>query len=134
MPGNFFDTNVLIYLASDDARKADKAEALVRAGGMITVQVLNELAHVLRRKLKLPWAETHAFLSGVRNLLTVAPIPLETHTTGLAVAERYNLSIYDAMIVAAALEADCDVLWSEDMQNDMLINRKLRIANPFRAD
>jgi predicted nucleic acid-binding protein len=58
---------------------------------------------------------------------------VDLHATGLAVAERYNLSIYAAMIVAAALEGDCDVLWSQDIQDGMLIHRQLRIANPFRA-
>lgn len=133
MPGSFVDTNVLIYLASGDAAKADRAEKILGEGGVVSVQVLNEFTHVARRKMRLSWAETRAFLSTVRALLEVRPITIETHETGLALAERYNLSIYDAMIAASALLADCDTLWSEDMQDGMRIGKRLRVRNPFRV-
>lgn len=133
MPGNFIDSNVLVYLASDDRVKADRAEAILRTGGMISVQVLNELTNVARRKMRMNWPDTHMFLAMLRGLLTVKPITVETHETGLALAERYNLSTYDAMIAASALQADCDILWSEDMQHDMALGENLRIANPFRV-
>ena len=132
MPGDFFDTNVLVYVASGEPAKAKRAERFIAGGGVISVQVLNELTNVARRKMGLPWAETRAFLSLIRGLLPVHPITVEIHDTGLAVAERYGLSIYDAMIVASALHADCDRLWSEDMQHGMKIEGRLRIANPFR--
>jgi predicted nucleic acid-binding protein len=133
MPGSFFDTNVLVYIASGDPAKADRAEAAVAAGGAISVQVLNEFTNVARRKMRLSWAETHAFLTLLRGLLTVHPLTVEMHDTGLKLAEEYGLSIYDAMIAASALHADCDVLWSEDMQHDMTLGAGLRIANPFHA-
>ena len=133
MPASFFDTNVLVYLASGDATKADRAEAALAAGGAISVQVLNELANVARRKMKMSWADTHAFLNLLRGLLTVHPLTLETHETGLALAERYGLSTYDAMIAASALHARCDTLWSEDMQHGMTLDEGLRIVNPFRG-
>ena len=132
MPGSFFDTNVLIYVASDDPAKADRAEAIIGSGGVISVQVLNELANVARRKMRMSWQDTHSFLSLLRGLLTVHPLDVETHETGLALAERYNLSLYDAMIAASALHADCDTLWSEDMQHGMALDDRLRIVNPFR--
>ena len=133
MPGSFFDTNVLVYLASGDPVKADQAERVVAAGGAISVQVLNELANVARRKMRLPWTETDAFLSMVRALLQVHAMTLEIHETGLGLAERYRVSTYDAMIIASALHACCDTLWSEDMQDGMVIEESLRIANPFIA-
>jgi predicted nucleic acid-binding protein len=133
MAGSFIDTNVLAYLASSDAAKADRAEQVVAAGGRISVQVLNELANVARRKMGLSWAETHAFLGAIRGMLPAVPLTPEVHEQGLALAERYGLSIYDAMIVAAALLAGCDLLWSEDMQHGLVIEGRLRIANPFRA-
>ncbi len=95
------------------------------------MQVLNELANVARRKMGLSWPETHAFLSTVRALLPVEPIAADVHDLGLAIAERYGLSIYDAMITASALLADCDTLWSEDMPDGLVIENRLRIANPF---
>ena len=133
MPGNFFDTNVLLYLASGDPAKADRAEQLVGDGGTISVQVLNEITNVARRKMAMSWAETHAFLSTIRALLPAQPITIDTHDTGLRLAERYRLSIYDAMIAASALHADCDTLWSEDMQDGMVLDGGLSIVNPFCA-
>lgn len=132
MPGSFFDTNVLVYIASDDRVKADRAEAMIGSGGAISVQVLNELTNVARRKMQMSWQETHAFLSLLRGLLTVHPLTVEMHETGLTLAERYGLSTYDAMIAAAALHTDCDTLWSEDMQHGMALNGQLRISDPFR--
>jgi predicted nucleic acid-binding protein len=134
MPGDFFDSNVLVYLASDDATKAARAESAIAGGGTISVQVLNELANVARRKMQLSWVETHSFLSLVCGLLAVQAITVEIHETGLALAERYGLSTYDAMIAASAFHADCDTLWSEDMQHGLMIENRLRISNPFRED
>jgi predicted nucleic acid-binding protein len=133
MPGSFFDTNVLLYMASGDSTKADLTEQLIGDGGTISVQVLNEIANVARRKMGLTWMETRAFLSMIRGLLPVEPITVEIHETGLALAERYRLSTYDAMIAASALQADCDTLWSEDLQDGMVLDGRLRIVNPFHA-
>jgi predicted nucleic acid-binding protein len=133
MPVSFFDTNVLVYLASGDAKKADLAEAAIAKGGAISVQVLNELANVACRKMQMSWDETHAYLDMLRDLLTVHPLTVETHETGLRLAERHGLSIYDAMIAASALQAGCDTLWSEDMQHGMALDDGLRIVNPFRG-
>jgi predicted nucleic acid-binding protein len=132
MPGKFFDTNVLVHLASSDHTKAGRVEEIVSTGGTISVQVLNELTNVARRKMRMSWLDIHAFLSIVRRLLSVQPLTVETYETGLAVAERYNFSTYDSMIVAAALHAGCDTLWSEDMQHGMELPEGLRIVNPFR--
>jgi predicted nucleic acid-binding protein len=68
----------------------------------------------------------------LRSLLTVLPITVKTHETGLALAERYNLSIFDA-IAASAPHADCDRIWSQDMQHDMKFDEGLLVVNPFRT-
>lgn len=133
MPGSFFDTNVLMYIATTDRIKADQSERLMRIGGTISVQILNEITNVSRRKFKASWDDTFTFLSTVRAHLTVVPLTIEIHTTGLRLAERYGFSVYDSFIVAAALEADCDTLWSEDMQDGLRVEDRLRIANPFAA-
>jgi predicted nucleic acid-binding protein len=88
MPASFFHTNVLLYIASADTAKAESAEAAIAAGGAISVQVLNELTNVARRKMQMSWADTNAFLRMLRGLLTVHPLTVETHETGLALAER----------------------------------------------
>jgi predicted nucleic acid-binding protein len=131
MPGSFFDTNILLYLASDDPGKADRAEQLIADGGMISVQVLNEIANVGRRKMRMSWEEIHGFLAMVRGLLPVVPMTVETHEAGIALKERYGFSTYDAMIAASAILSGCDTLWSEDMQHGMAVDDRLRIVNPF---
>ena len=133
MPGSFFDTNVVIYIASGDTAKANKAETLLSEGGTISVQVLNEIANVARRTMRLSWEETNAFLTLIRGLLIVQPVTVQIHQSGLEIAARYRLSVYDAMIVASSLQAACDTLWSEDMQHGMVLDGRLRIVNPFRA-
>jgi predicted nucleic acid-binding protein len=132
MPVSFFDTNVLLYLVSGDTAKVDRAEALLGQGGVISVQVLNEIANVAHRKMRMTWPEAHAFLSTLRALLNVEPITVETHETGLALAERYTLSTYDAMIAAAALNAMCSTVWLEDMQDGLALGKGLRIINALR--
>ncbi|UAK24502.1 PIN domain-containing protein [Sphingomonas nostoxanthinifaciens] len=131
MAASFLDSNVLIYLASGNPAKADRVEALLAAGALISVQVLNETANVLRRKAGFSWPETHAFLAAIRPLVDVAPLTIATHDAGLRLAELYRLSLYDAMIVAAARLAGCDMLWSEDMHDGLVIDDALRIRNPF---
>ena len=134
MSASFFDTNVLLYVASADPLKADRVIDVLGDGGTISVQVLNEIANVARRKMRLSWSETRALLSDFRDLLVVRPLTSNVHETGLGLAERYGLSIYDSMIVASALDADCEILWSEDMQHGMAIEDRLRIVNPFRVE
>ena len=131
MPGSFLDSNIVLYLASEDLLKADRAQELVAEGGTISVQVLNEIANISRRKMGLPWAETRNFLLMIRGLLKVEPITIEIHDVGISLAERYQLSVYDSMIVSAALSAECDTLLSEDLQNGLLINERQRVLNPF---
>lgn len=128
----FIDTNVLLYLMSADAEKADQAEALARAGARISVQVLNEFTNVARRKLAMPWNEIGEVLELIRAVCPTESLTTETHDTGRRVAERYGLNVYDAMIVAAALLAGCETLYSEDMQDGLVIDRQLRICNPFK--
>jgi predicted nucleic acid-binding protein len=132
MSGSAFDTNVVLYIAGSDSAKAGRAERLTRQGGIISVQVLNESASVLRRKRNMPWARLQVFLDELQTMLEVQPLTLEIHQSGLRLAERYGFSIYDSFIVAAALAAECDTLWSEDMQDDLLVDQKLQIVNPFR--
>ena len=130
MSAEFADTNVVLYLL-DEGPKADRAEAILAQGPRISVQVLNETLVNCRRKAGLSWEDTRDFLGGLQAVCPVENLTVQTHAVGRAVAERYGLSIYDAMIVASALIADCTVLWSEDMQHGLLVEGQLRITNPF---
>ena len=127
---DFFDTNVVLYLLSADPAKADRAEELLAMGGTISVQVLNEFVAVASRKLRMPQTEVREILDQV---CAVEPMTIETHERALNIAERHGLSIYDALIVAAALLAGCTTLFSEDMQHGQVIDRQLTIRNPFEA-
>lgn len=127
----FLDTNVILYLLSADAEKAERAEALVAGGAQISVQVLSELVAVTRRKLGMSWREVVDFTSQVRSICRVSPLTVETHKRGLQVARRLGLSIYDGMIVASALISGCVTLYSEDMQDGQVIDRQLTVRNPF---
>jgi predicted nucleic acid-binding protein len=102
---SFFDTNVLLYLLSKDAAKADLAEALLATCGVVSVQVLNEFASVATRKMAMTIPEIREILSTIRAICVVRSLDIETHDLGLEMAERYGFSIYDGLIVAAAVRA-----------------------------
>lgn len=127
----FIDTNVILYLLSADDSKAGRAESLLKQGGHVSVQVLNEFASVARRKAGLSWREIHDVLAAVRHFCTVHPLTEATHQQGLLLAEQKQLSLYDAMIAAAAMQAGCTVLYSEDFQHGMLLGGSLVVTNPF---
>jgi predicted nucleic acid-binding protein len=129
----FFDTNVLVYIVAHKSKRTKKAEALVAGGGVVSVQVLNELASVSHRKLGMSWEEIRDALAAIR-VLCPAPIPLttETHDSSLRIASKYGFAFYDAVIAAAALEGDCTTLYSEDFQHGQVIEGRLKVRNPFR--
>ena len=126
----FIDSNVVLYLLSGDAAKADRAEALLEAGGVASVQVLNEVASVCRRKLKMPWEEVDPLLQAVKAACDILPLTVASHEKAVEIAKRFELSLYDANIVATALISGAELLHSEDMQSGMHIDG-LVIQNPF---
>src|SRR5262245_43132387 len=116
MAGGFLDSNVLIYAFTTDAR-AGRARELLEAGSVISVQSLNEFSNVVRRKFGKDWSWLREALEAIRLFCpSIVPITVETHGEALRIAERHGYSIFDSLIVASALEAGCDTLWSEDMQ------------------
>jgi predicted nucleic acid-binding protein len=131
MPGRFVDSNILLYLVLDNGGKAAKVREVLGLGCTISVQVLNETTNVLRRKYKMPWDEVRRFLSVVRDLTETVPTDVAIHEVGIDIAERYGFSIYDSMILAAAMKSDCQIVFSEDMQHGQIIDRQIRIINPF---
>ena len=127
----FLDTNVFLYLFSPDIAKAQRAELVIEGGGTVSVQVLNEFAAVARRKVRLEFPEIREALRAVRSGCRVVSLDIETHELGLDIAERYRLSVYEGMIVAAAIQAGCRILYSEDLQHGQQING-VTIQSPFR--
>jgi predicted nucleic acid-binding protein len=128
---HFVDTNVLVYLLSADDEKAEASARLLGSNAVISVQVLNELANVARRKCGLDWSELDEFMAGIRRVCRIVPLTVETHEQGLSLAQQYQLSIYDALIVAATRQSGCGTLYSEDLQHGMRFG-SLRVSNPFR--
>ncbi|GGK22723.1 PIN domain-containing protein [Salinarimonas ramus] len=126
----FFDTNILVY-AQREGRKGDTARSLMLSGGSISVQVLNELSNVLRRKRGLDWDEIIDIVEDVMKMLgDPLPITLETHRLGVMLARANGFSFYDSLLLAAAIQDGCDVMYSEDMQHGRVLGT-LEIRNPF---
>ena len=130
MSAVFIDSNVILYLLSGDAAKADRAEAILGKGGIISVQVLNEVTSVCLRKLKMSWEEIDTVLLAVKAACDVVPLTLESHEKAVQLSRRYPLSFYDANICAAAILSGAKVLLSEDMQDGMKIGGVV-VKNPF---
>ena len=128
---SFFDTSVLLYLLSSDANRAERVEALLEESGVISVQVLNELAAVASRKLAMSVAEIREVLEAIRALCRTDALIVEDHDTALDIVERFKFSLFDSVIVASALRAGCKTLYTEDLQHRQVIDRRLTIVNPF---
>jgi predicted nucleic acid-binding protein len=130
----FFDTNIFVYAVVQDEPRSQQAEELIAEGGTVSVQVLYEFADVARRKAKMPWDEVRFAIENIKALCPdPPPITIDTHKEALAIAEKYGYRIYDALIVASALEARCTILYSEDMRDGQVIDKTLTIRNPFRS-
>lgn len=129
---SFLDSNILLYSLSSDTQKAATSGRLIEAGATVSVQVLNEFANVASRKHRWAWSEIGYALDGFKQALTVRPLTIEVHELGLRLAERYRLSFYDSLLLAAALIAGCKTFYSEDLHDGQVIEGRLTIRNPFR--
>jgi predicted nucleic acid-binding protein len=128
----FLDTNVLIYATLPPDRRSNIARELLSERNVVSVQVLNEFANVARRKLRRSWPDVAQALAAIRLLcLPPRPLTVATHEAALSIADRLDYQFYDALIIAAALEAGCVTLYSEDLQHGQIIDRRLTIRNPF---
>ena len=136
-PRGFLDTNVLVYWLQDSDR-ATVVDALLERRCVISVQVLNELTHVMRKKSPMNWAELATLSKSMLKICEVCDLTFNMHRLAVLLAERYQFKIYDANIVAAAAQTRCDVLYSEDIQHGMNVQipaqfggGSLSIRNPF---
>jgi predicted nucleic acid-binding protein len=133
MPGAdvFFDSNIILYLMSDDERKASISENILASGGCVSVQVLNEVTNVARRKYKIGWPEIDTLIQSLVANLAICTNDVDSHLHARRIAQRYDLHIYDAQIIASSLDAGCQTLYSEDKQHGQLFDGRLRLVNPF---
>jgi len=131
----FFDTNVLIYSLDAKDPRGRRAEQLLLEGGVVSVQVLNEFSDVARRKIRMSWDDVRQALREIQFFCSEpVPITMDTHNRALIIAERHDIRIYDALILASALGTNCTTLYTEDLHDGQVIDGKLTIRNPFRSE
>jgi predicted nucleic acid-binding protein len=129
----FFDTNVLVYAFTSDDSRSEIAENILRTGGVVSIQVLNEFVNVSRKKHRRDWNEIEQSLRVIRRLLDPPlPLTIDVHADALEIARTYHFRFYDCLIVAAAQRAGCIVLCTEDLQHGQKIGG-LKVHNPFLA-
>jgi predicted nucleic acid-binding protein len=129
----FLDSNVLIYLYSEDeAEKAARAlQCAQELDAWISTQVLNEVSNVLRRKQKLDYSAILSVIHELQSNFQVSTVTIQTIEQALLLGVRYRYSYFDSLMLASALEQGCTVLYSEDMQHGQIIDGLLRIVDPF---
>ncbi len=128
----FTDTNVLLYLLSNDASKKNIAKNIIRQTPVISIQVLNEAANVSLRKLSLSAEKTLRIINFLSGKCSVTPVKITTIKTAINLKEKYQYSYYDCLILAAALDSGCNILYSENFHNSHVIEGKINIINPFK--
>jgi predicted nucleic acid-binding protein len=130
------DTNIAFYSlersGKADNAKADRAKSVLAEVDFLSVQVLNEYAFSARRKLRREWIDIDYDLNLLRTAISKIPsIDVAANRDALRIAERYQLSFYDALLLAVGLANGATTFYSEDMQHGMIIDEKLTIINPF---
>jgi len=128
---SFVDTNVVLYTIGSDARKKDIARAIVAGKPAASAQVVNECVSVCLRKLSFTRDQAYAFAREVMERTEVLPVTGSTIEQAGTLAIRHQLSHWDALIIASALLAGCETLYSEDLQHDQVFDNRLRVINPF---
>jgi len=125
------DTNILIHLEGNDISKRNVAEILLSYDPVIPSQVISEFINVVRRLRKVPKQQLITEASALFRHCTIAPLTQSTLDLAKNLIDRYDFQIFDSIIVASALEANCGILYSEDMQHNMIVYKKLKIINPY---
>jgi predicted nucleic acid-binding protein len=128
----FLDSNIILYLFDSHASKRAIAEELLTAFPVISPQVLIEVANVCKRKLGFSKDQVCELWLDLLSDCTCTDVTEDTLCAATSLVKRYDLQLFDAILIAGALEADCPVFYSEDMQHDLLIEGRLRILNPFK--
>ncbi len=129
----FLDTNILIYCyTKTELEKQIKARQVANLSNtVISTQVLKELTNILRKKFNIEWPIIHSVLTEVEGNFEIYENNANSIRRACEIADKYQFSFYDSLIIAAALYSNCKILFSEDLQNGQLIERVLMIKNPF---
>ena len=131
----FLDTNILVYLYSKtEPRKKQIALRLLGSENVIiSTQVIGEFTWVMYRKFRVEREKLKIIGNRLLEKFEVVPINPKTIRKALDIFEAYKLSYWDSLIIASALEANCSILYTEDMQDGQVIESKLKIVNPFET-
>jgi len=125
------DTNILIYLEGNDAVKRNISEELLSFAPVIPSQAITEFLNVTRRLRNISKLQALNEAAELFADCEIAPIQNSSINLAIKLIEKYDFQLFDSLIVALALEADCEILYTEDMQHGLLVNKKLQIINPF---
>lgn len=128
----FADTNLIIYAESQTAIKSEISLETLKTRPVISTQVINEAVNVLTRKYGFLLPEAHEIALSLLDLCEVVAVDAATVRKAIGITKSYSFSHWDSLIVAAALLANCEILYSEDMQHGQIIDSRLTIVNPFR--
>jgi predicted nucleic acid-binding protein len=135
MNGNvFIDSNVLVYCYSKTEReKQQKAFYIIDSNPFLFIssQVIQEFCNIAHKKLFLQEGDLHNAILEIESVFSIYNNTVDTVKRANSIKYKYNYSFYDSLILAAALECNCHILFSEDMQEGQVIENKLRIINPF---
>ncbi len=127
----FADTNIILYSIGEDSRKRNIAREIIKAKPVISTQVVNESINVCIRKLGFDREKAYEFADSIMHYTEVLPVDEITVRKSADIAIRYQLSNWDALIIASSILSGCEILYSEDMQHEMIIDNSLKIINPF---
>lgn len=129
----FTDTNIVVYAYASNPRKSPVAEAIVRPGPVISTQIVNEFLNVARIKMGLDRDTRHKIAQNLLRGCTVVPLDTQVVAKAMAIEAKYQVSYWDALVMAAALVAGCDTLYSEDIQDGQVFEDRLTVRNPFAS-
>lgn len=129
----FIDSNILLYglHQGQDAGKSELASQVVLQDTIISTQVISEVLYVSQRKFKVGDEACNRILATLSGRFEVVPMTLSVLKKALQIRQVYKYTQYDAQIIAAALEAGCERLYTEDMQHGQVIEGRLTLVNPF---
>ena len=127
----FADTNIAVYAESDDGEKSKRARSILESSPVISTQVVNETIAALTGKYGFSKSDDHEVADALMDLCEVVSVDEGTVRVAMKLSVRYQLSHWDALIVAAAIQASCDLIYSEDMQHEQVFDDRVSVKNPF---
>jgi predicted nucleic acid-binding protein len=127
------DTNILIYLEGNDTAKRSISENLLSFAPVIPSQVVTEFLNVTRRLRNISKLQAMNEAAVLFTDCSIAPIQNSTIDLAIKFIQKYDFQLFDSLVVASAFEDNCEILYAEDMQDGLLVNKKLKIINPFAA-